>query len=79
MLTWLNWATLGMQFLILALMIGSAVYAWRTQKATKATLNAIRDYRREIGWLTTRLELLEQGQQKAKGQTNGRVETSRGA
>ncbi len=71
-MTWLEWATLGMQFVILFFVAGSAWEAYRGYKTNKQTLDAIRQYRREIGWLTTRLEMLEQGQQKTKGQTNGR-------
>lgn len=76
-MSWLQWATLGMQFLILFFIAGSGVQAHRAYKTNKLTLDAIAQYRREIGWLTTRLEMLEQSQQKAKGQTNGRVENSR--
>lgn len=76
-MSWLQWATLGMQFLILFFVTGSAVNAHRAYRTNKQTLDAIAQYRREIGWLTTRLETLEQSQQKAKGQTNGRVETGR--
>jgi biopolymer transport protein ExbB/TolQ len=77
-MSWVQWTTLVMQIWILFMVAGSAWYAWRTQKATGATLNAIREYRREIGWLTTRLEILEQGQQKAMGQGNVRAENGRG-
>jgi hypothetical protein len=77
-MTWLQWATLGMQFLILFFVVGSAFGAHRAYKTNKLTLNAIREYRREIGWLTSRLEALEQSQQKTKGQGNVGVEASRG-
>jgi hypothetical protein len=74
----MQWTTLALQVWILLMVAGSAWYAWRTQKATSQTLKALREYQREIGWLTARLEILEQGQQKARGQGNDQVEASRG-
>jgi hypothetical protein len=47
----------------------------KTRKSTDVTLNAIREYRREISWLTDRLAVIEQ---KVKGQPNVRAETGRG-
>jgi hypothetical protein len=67
--------TLVMQILILFVVGWSCLWALRTKKATAATLQAIYEYRREISWLTARLEALEQ---KAKGQGNVRVENGRG-
>jgi hypothetical protein len=72
-MNWLQWTTLALQIWILVMVAGSAWYAWRTQKATKATLAALIVYRREVEWMTARLEALER-----KGQGNGRVEASRG-
>jgi hypothetical protein len=67
-----------MQIFILAVVGLSARYTWLTQKVTKATANAIREYRRELGWIQARLDALEQELRKRKeGQQNGRAETSR--
>jgi hypothetical protein len=71
-LTWLQWTTLALQIWIVFMVAGSALYAWRTQKATRATLNALGVYRREVEWMTARLEALE------KKVLNGRVENGRG-
>jgi hypothetical protein len=69
----IQWTTLALQVWILVTVAWSVWYAWRTQKATRATLDALIVYRREVEWMTARLEALEK-----KGQGNGRVENGRG-
>jgi len=76
-MNWLSWATLIMQFVILFTVAGSALYAWRASKLNTQTLNAIREYRREIGWLTARLDAIEQ-QGAKNGRVGSKAETSRG-
>jgi hypothetical protein len=70
----IEYFTLGMQIAVLITVAGGAWYAALTQKAARDTLNALTVYRREVEWMTARLEALEQ---KEKGQVNGRVEASR--
>jgi hypothetical protein len=72
-LTWLQWTTLALQIWILFMVAGSAWYAFKTRKNIGALLSALIVYRREVEWMTARLEALEK-----KGQGNGRVEASRG-
>jgi hypothetical protein len=76
-MNWLNWAALIMQFVILFTVAGSAWHAFRASKSNTQTLNAIREYRREIGWLSARLEALEQ-QGAKNGRVGSKAETSRG-
>ena len=70
----IEYFTLGMQIAVLITVAGGAWYTALTQKAARDTLNALTVYRREVEWMTARLEALEQ---KEKGQVNGRVEASR--
>ena len=78
MIEWLQCGTFVMQILILIAVGLGAQYALKTKKNVTLTLNAIREYRREIEWLTARLDALEQGLQRAKGHGNVGVEASRG-
>jgi hypothetical protein len=63
-IAWLQLATAVMQIVILIAVGLGAWYALKTKKSATLTLNAIREYRREIGWLTARLEALEERQLK---------------
>jgi hypothetical protein len=59
MITWLQGATLVMQFFILFAVGWSAVSAWSTWKVIRQTRTLIEGYRRELGWLMARLDALE--------------------
>lgn len=72
MMLWLTWATCIMQWIILALVGANAWAAFRVSKINKATLDAIRSYRTEIGWLTARIEMLEQRLGQNGNQKGGR-------
>ena len=72
MTTWLEWATLVMQFVIMLVVTASALAAYRAYLANRKTLNAIAAYRREMEWMGARLDALERG-----AKTNGRVENGR--
>jgi len=72
---WLESTTLVMQIVILIFVAGSAWYAYTTRKNIGEMLKALYEYRREIAWMTARIEALEQ---KAKGQVNVRPENGRG-
>jgi hypothetical protein len=62
-----------MQILIFIAITGSVWSAFRTRRAVFAMLQSLYEYRREIAWMTARLEELEKG-----ARANGRVEASRG-
>ena len=62
--------TLAIQVMALIAVGVTCWYALKMLKSVNRALQAILEYRREIGWLTTRLDALEQSQQKVKG-TNG--------
>jgi hypothetical protein len=66
---------LVMQILIMATVAGNTWWAFKTRKSVGKALQAFYEYRREIAWLTARIDALEQ---KAKAQGNGRVEAGRG-
>jgi hypothetical protein len=78
MLMWIESTILVTQILILAAVVGSTWHSFQTRKNIGEMLKSLYGYRREIAWLTARLDTLEQGQQKAKGQGNVGVEASRG-
>lgn len=59
MMAWVQIFTLVMQFVVLIVIVRSAWLATRSMKLNDQTLNAIREYRREIHWLTARIEALE--------------------
>jgi cell division protein FtsB len=63
----IEWFTLGMQFVILIAVGWSGWSAVQTYKNTKRMTELIGQYRREIEWLTARIEALE-------GKANGRRE-----
>jgi hypothetical protein len=75
MMSWLQWTTLVMQVWILFMVAGSSWYAFQTKKNIGKALQAFYEYRREIAWMTARIEALEQ---RAMGQGNVRAEASRG-
>jgi cell division protein FtsB len=52
--------TLGMQVAILIVVALNAVNMIRTWKANAKMLELIMAYRREIAWLTARIEMIEQ-------------------
>jgi hypothetical protein len=51
---------LGVQIAILILVAVNAVFAFRTTKNTRQAALLVEQYRREIGWLTERMGMLEQ-------------------
>jgi hypothetical protein len=51
--------TLALQVLIVILISGIVWSNWRTTENIAETTNLIRNYRREIDWLTKRLDDLE--------------------
>lgn len=67
MIEWVQFFTMGMQFVILIVIGWSTWGAYQTYKNTKRTTELIGLYRREIEWLTARIEALE-------GKANGRRE-----
>jgi hypothetical protein len=58
--------TLAFQVPILILISGIVWSNWRTTKNIAQTTNLIRDYRREINWLTKRLDSLEAKEKQSK-------------
>lgn len=62
----LEYGILAMQIIIIGIVSANAFYAFRTKRNIGKTLEAIYQYRREIAWLTSRIEDLE------KGKSNGR-------
>lgn len=53
--------TLAMQFLILFVIVVSLLNTFRTARMAQRTAALIESYRREIDWLTARLDALEAG------------------
>ena len=63
----LEYYTLAVQFLILGIVGWTGWSIYRTTRSQAQTLSMVREYRREISWLTSRIEALE-GQAKIHGQ-----------
>lgn len=55
----IQWVTLAMQIVILLIVGWSWVNAVRVLRANKRTSELIDAYRREIGWLNVRIDLME--------------------
>jgi hypothetical protein len=72
----IEYFTLGMQIAILIVVAGAVWSGFKTRQNIGEMLRALYEYRREISWMTARLEALE-NQQKAKGQGNVRAENGR--
>jgi hypothetical protein len=70
----IEYFTLGMQIAILIVVAGAVWSGVKTRQNIGEMLRALYEYRREISWLTARIEVIEQ---KAKGQVNGGAENSR--
>lgn len=62
----IEWFTAGMQFVILVILGGITLSTWQSRRLVKQTNELIGAYRREIGWLTERIEMLEQSAQSKK-------------
>jgi hypothetical protein len=62
----IEYVTLAFQIVILVILTGSAWVSVRTRRNINRTLDALHAYRREVEWLTHRIETLEK-QKAAEG------------
>jgi high-affinity Fe2+/Pb2+ permease len=51
--------TLALQIVVLMMIMVSNWHLRRANKATQQAMQMLQQYRREIGWLTERMEMLE--------------------